>query len=460
MKRIAFLIALSLALPAAAQTVPTSREQVQLSFAPVVKQAAPAVVNIYATHTVQQQRIASPLMNDPFFRQFFGQALNQPPRVQNTLGSGVIVSADGLIVTNFHVVKDANEIKAVLSDRREFDATVVRADERADLAVLQIKTGQKLSFLELGDSDGLEVGDMVLAIGNPFGVGQTVTSGIVSALARTNTGASDYRYFIQTDAAINPGNSGGALITLDGRLAGINTMIFSQSGGSVGIGFAIPSNMVRTVIQSAESGGKVVRPWIGAGGQTVTPDIALSLKLDRPIGVLVNDVYPGGPADRAGIKVGDVITEVNGHEIDDPEGMRFRIATLQIGATAEIMVIRHGQSTKVSVPLVPPIEDPPRHATLLAGNQPLAGTTVANLSPALAEELNLSSQSRGVIITEIAPTSVALRFGVRPGDMVVRIDKEDVANVDALVAIMARPAKGWHIELKRDGKQLALDVKA
>jgi serine protease Do len=459
MKRFVFLMALCLGLPAAAQTVPTSREQVQLSFAPVVKQAAPAVVNIYATHTVQQH-IVSPLMNDPFFRQFFGQALNQPPRVQNTLGSGVIVSADGLIVTNFHVVKDASEIKAVLTDRREFDATVVRADERADLAVLQIKTGQKLSFLELGDSDGLEVGDMVLAIGNPFGVGQTVTSGIISALARTNTGASDYRYFIQTDAAINPGNSGGALITLDGRLAGINTMIFSQSGGSVGIGFAIPSNMVRTVVQSAETGGKVVRPWIGAGGQTVTPDLALSLKLDRPIGVLVNDVYPGGPADRAGIKVGDVITEVNGHEIDDPEGMRFRIATQQIGTTIEILVIRHGQTIKLAVPLVAPVEDPPRHATLMTGNQPLAGTIVANLSPALAEELNLSSQAKGVIITEIEPTSVALRFGVRPGDMVVRVDKEEVVNVEALVAIMARPAKGWHIELKRDGKQLALDVKA
>jgi Do/DeqQ family serine protease len=444
--------------PTHAQTVPISREQVQLTFAPVVKRAGPAVVNIYASHVVKQQQFASPLMADPFFRQFFGRALqNQPPRMQNTLGSGVLVSPEGMIVTNFHVVKDSQEIKVVLADRREFDAKIVRSDERADLAVIQIESGQKLPYLELRDSDDLEVGDMVLAIGNPFGVGQTVTSGIVSALARTNTGANDYRYFIQTDAAINPGNSGGALVTLDGKLVGINTMIFSQSGGSVGIGFAIPANMVRTVIQVGGS-GKIVRPWIGAGGQPVTPDLASSLKLDRPGGVLLNEVYPGGPADRAGLRVGDVITAVNDREVEDPEAMRFRVATQPLGSTARLTVTQKGAVHVIPISLVAPPEDPPRDRTVLTGNQPFSGATVENLSPAVADELGMPSQSRGVIITELKDGTPPVNLGIRPGDIILRIGKLDVTSVKQLVELVAQPARAWHIELKRDGKPYAMDV--
>src|SRR5690606_14400083 len=243
-------------------------------------------------------------------------------RVERSLGSGVIVSRDGIVVTNNHVVGEGAEILVVLSDKREYEAKVLLADERTDLAILKIDTGGRdLPVIEFRDSDELEVGDMVLAIGNPFGVGQTVTSGIVSAVARTNVGVSDYQFFIQTDAAINPGNSGGALVTLDGKLVGVNTAIFSNSGGYMGIGFAIPSNMVGAVVAAALSDGQVVRPWIGASGQAVTSDVARSLGLDRPIGVLIDQIYKGGPADNAGLKVGDIVTHVGGFEISTPEAL-------------------------------------------------------------------------------------------------------------------------------------------
>ena len=289
---------LAFAVPAIAETqAPTSRETIRLTFAPIVKKAAPAVVNVYSRRVV---RARSPLFDDPFFRRFFGEdspfGLNRE-RVQNSLGSGVILDPDGLIVTNHHVIVDADEIRVVLSDRREFEAKVVLSDEHSDLAVLKIDLhGGHLPALPIGDSDELEVGDLVLAIGNPFGVGQTVTSGIVSALARS-IGAADFRSFIQTDAAINPGNSGGALVDLDGKLVGINTAIFSRSGGSMGIGFAIPSAMVRVVLEAARHGGKFVRPWLGASGEAVTADIAEALKLQHPMGVLVKDGgarQPGG----------------------------------------------------------------------------------------------------------------------------------------------------------------------
>src|SRR5215469_6012681 len=289
---------------------PTSRDMIRFSFAPVVKKVAPAVVNVYSRRTVQTR---SPFFDDPLVRRFFG---NQAPfglpreRVQQSLGSGVILGADGIVVTNHHVIDGAQQITVVLNDRREFEAKVLLSDEHADLAVLKIDThGERLPVLEVGDSDQLEVGDLVLAIGDPFGVGQTVTSGIISALARTGIG-SDVSSFIQTDAAINPGNSGGPLVDLDGRLVGINTAIFSQSGGSIGIGFAVPTNMVRIVLEAAASGGKVVRPWLGASGQGVTAEIAQSLGLPRPEGVLIKEVTPGSPAADAGLHVGDVVLQV------------------------------------------------------------------------------------------------------------------------------------------------------
>ena len=450
--------------PGAAQAptprIPESREQVTMSFAPLVKQVAPAVVNIYTRKVVQTRgQTQSPLLDDPFFRRFFENAPGQPRRqVQSSLGSGVIVDGTGLIVTNFHVVRGSTEITVVLSDRREFEAQIELTDERTDLAVLRIKAGdERLPTVRFRDSDDLEVGDLVLAIGNPFGVGQTVTSGIVSALARTMVGITDYRFFIQTDAAINPGNSGGALVTMDGGLVGINSAIYSRGGGgSIGIGFAVPSNMVRAVLAGVGSGGRVVRPWFGAGGQTVTADIATNLGLARPDGVLINSVNPQGPASRAGLRQGDIVTQINGREVDDPEALRFRIATLAIGGQARLSVLRRGQPLELTLALAPPPEIPPRQATLLEGNHPMTGATVANLSPALADELALGTDASGVIVLTVTRGSPGARLGLQARDIVQSVNGGAVSSVGTLRQLLDKPAAGkrWQIAIKRGDKVL------
>ena len=327
-------------------------------------------------------------------------------------------------------------------------------DESTDLAVLKIRTeGEKLSFLELRDSDSLKVGDLVLAIGNPFNVGQTVTSGIVSALARTGIGVSDFQFFIQTDAAINPGNSGGALITMDGRLAGINTAIYSRTGGSHGIGFAVPSAMVRAVLASAKSGLRhVKRPWLGAATQTVTADIAASLDMTRPRGVMIRSLYQGGPADLAGMAVGDVIVAIDGHDVASPKALNFRMGTRMIGKTASFDVWRDGDVRSLDLKLVAAPETPSRQITEMAGRQPLAGATVANLSPALAEELGLHTLASGVIILKVTQRSLARRFRFRKGDLILGVNKVRVGLVSELVAVMKEPAKDWRITMQRGGK--------
>jgi serine protease Do len=444
---------------AAEKRAPAGRANIELSFAPLVKRVAPAVVNIYTRRVVRTRR--SPIFDDPFFRRFFGDDFFGRPRarVQNSLGSGVILRAEGIVVTANHVIDKAEEITVVLSDRREFEATVVLTDERSDLAVLRVDTaGDLLPFLELRDSDELEVGDLVLAIGNPFGVGQTVTSGIVSALARAAQGISDFSFFIQTDAAINPGNSGGALVAMDGRLVGINTAIYSRSGGSLGIGFAIPSNMVATVVASAVKGAKVTRPWFGAAGQEVTADVAAALGLKRPIGVIVSNIYPGGPAARAGLRIGDVITAINGREVASPRALRFRIATLSLGSTAALDVMRQERALKLSLGLVAAPEEPPRNLTRLKGRHPLSGTTVANLSPALAEELSITSMRRGVIVLQVLRGSLANRVGVSPGDLVVRVNGNDIESVAQLKRAVARPSRRWAISVRRDDKVLKMVI--
>lgn len=458
---LALLLAAALVpVPASAQrAVPDTREQIQLSFAPVVKQVTPAVVNIYTTRTVRQR--VSPLFDDPLFRRFFGDALGGVPRerMEASLGSGVIVSADGLIITNAHVIQGSDQIQVVLADRREFPAKLVSQDERVDLAVLRIDTkGEQLPFLHLRDSDDLEVGDLVLAIGNPFGVGQTVTSGIVSAVARTAAGVSDYNFFIQTDAAINPGNSGGALVTMDGRLIGINSAIYSRSGGSIGIGFAIPSNMVRTVIDAVAAGGKLVRPWIGADGQAVTADLAAGLNLARPGGVLINQVRPGGPADKAGLRRGDVITGVNGREVDGPDALRYRIATLPIGGKATLTVLRGGKEQQLTLGLIAPPEDPPREVTTLQGRTPLAGAEVGNLNPALIEEIGFSGAQDGVVVLQVARGSPAALTGLRPGDVILRINGTAITRVRDLSAELARRARSWTIDVQRGDQVLTTTV--
>jgi Do/DeqQ family serine protease len=447
----------------AAKVLPAGRGEVELSFAPLVKTAAPAVVNIYTRKIVRTRRLA-PLFDDPFFRRFFGKKFGYGDgrprqRIQNSLGSGVIVAADGVIVTNRHVIEGADQITIVLADRREFDATIVGSDDRTDLAVLRIDSGGRpLPFLALRDSDTLEVGDLVLAIGNPFGVGQTVTSGIVSALARTQVGISDLNFFIQTDAAINPGNSGGALVTLDGKLAGINSAIFSKSGGSHGIGFAIPANMVRSVVAGLSEGGRLVRPWLGAWGQPVTAEIAGSLDMARPRGVLVNEIYRGGPADRGGVRVGDIILSVKGQEINNPAGLNFRIATSAIGETIDIAILRRGRERNRSIELVEPPEDPPRDVNQLAGPHPMAGTVVANMSPALGDELGLDRYSPGVIILKVLKRSPAGRFGFRPSDWVRSINGEAIDSVKRLKRVLGRSADRWEITIERGGKDLSMIV--
>lgn len=443
-------------------SLPRTRTELQTSFAPLVRKTAPSVVNIFTSKAVRARR-GPTLFDDPFFRRFFGEIL--PPgspreQAQNSLGSGVILRPEGLIVTNAHVIEGADQITVVLADRRQFPAQVVGSDERTDLAILRIDSGGKaLPFLDLGDSDALEVGDIVLAIGNPFGVGQTVTSGIVSALARTNVGVSDINSFIQTDAAINPGNSGGALVAMDGRLVGINTAIFSRSGGSHGIGFAIPSAMVRAVIAGfAKGDGRLVRPWLGAFSRSVTPDDASALGLARPAGALIESVVPKSPAAKAGLQPSDVILSVNGHEIDDDRAMRYRIATIAVGDNATVKYWRKGAILESRIALEAPPEDPPRDLTRLNGANPLAGAMVANMSPALAEELGVDRFQPGVYILQVPGNSPAARFGFRPADAVREINGRRIGVVRDLVAVLGVPSERWAMVVERGGQKISLVV--
>src|SRR3982074_1184361 len=308
----ALLVSMAAMAPAMSQDrrVPSSSAELRLSYAPIVQRVQPAVVNVYAAKTVQNR---NPLLDDPIFRRFFGVPGQQPEQMQRSLGSGVMVDASGLVVTNNHVIEGADQVKVSLADKREFEAEIVLKDSRTDLAVLRLKdTKDKFATLDFANSDELLVGDVVLAIGNPFGVGQTVTHGIISALARTQVGITDYQFFIPIHPAINPGNSGGALVDMTGKLAGVNTAIFSRSGGAQGIGFAIPANMVRVVVASAKSGGKAVkRPWLGARLQAVTPEIAETLGLKLPTGALVANVVANGPAARAGLTLTDLLAGIS-----------------------------------------------------------------------------------------------------------------------------------------------------
>lgn len=463
------LLALAAAVPSLAQEVPQTRADIQMSFAPLVKKSAPAVVNIYAKRVVRERmRVISPLFNDPFFGQFFGQGFGNDmggpvrERIQNSLGSGVIVDPAGQIATNTHVIKGATEITVVLQDGREFDAEKVLVDEKTDLAILRIDPkGEKLAALPLADSDAIEVGDLVLAIGNPFGVGQTVTSGIVSATARTGMGGyMDYRYFIQTDAAINPGNSGGALIDMQGRLMGINTMIFTRDGGSVGIGFAVPANMVRTVIDASNRGGKLVRPWTGLSGQPVTSDMMATLGLNRARGALINRVNPKGPAAKAGIRIGDVILSINGHDIQDPEALKFRLATVPVGGDIHLMVSRAGKSFDVKMKAEAAPETPPRQAMTVSGNNPLSGATLGNLSPALADEIDLHDDSEGVAVIEVAAGTPAARLGLRTGDIIQMLNGADIPSMTELKAALgaSQNIRRWQVQLRRGAQVMNLMI--
>ena len=463
---IAFLaVATSGALKAEEKAVPLSKEQATLSYAPVVKKAAPAVVNIYTKSRVQVQE-QSPLMNDPFFKQFFGQqglvlGGRTHEQVISSLGSGVIIKPDGLIVTSHHVINNAQEITVVLSDKREFEATVTARDPRSDLAFLRIKNSDALPFLELRDSDSLEVGDMVLAIGNPFGVGQTVTGGIISALARGAAGVSDYQFFIQTDAAINPGNSGGALVDMNGRLIGVNTAIYSKTGGYQGIGFAIPANMINSLLSSnIENGGKIVRPWIGASAQAVTSEMAESLGLKSPHGVIVNSIAAGSPAEKAGLKVGDVILSVDGVDVSTDQEVLYRIALVPLGKQSQLKILRAGAENAISVEMVAPPETTARDVRRLKGKHPLDAVTVANLSPALATEIGMEDLTRtGVIVMKVEQAQTGINVPMQPGDIILQVNESKITSTKQLEAVLKRPSNSWQIVYQRGAQTLTLTVR-
>lgn len=449
---------------AVAQSVPQNQGQMRLSFAPIVKRAAPAVVNVYATRMISQ-RPQSPFGNDPFFRRFFGEPSpgSRAPKQRETssLGSGVIVDPSGIVVTNNHVIKDASTIKVVLADKREFEAEIVLKDERTDLAILRInpdgRRREVFPYLEFADSDAVEVGDLVLAIGNPFGVGQTVTSGIVSALARTRVGVTDYQFFIQTDAAINPGNSGGALVDVDGQLVGINTAIFSRSGGSNGIGFAIPSNMVDVVVAASDMGDIVKRPWLGATFQPVSSDIADSLGLDLPRGALVTGIVDDGPFDNAGVRVGDLVVRMEGNRLSDPDELGYRLATRRLGDEVAFVVRRGKQRIRFNLTMKAPPETVPRDEQLLTGRTPLAGATIANLSPALAQEIG-SFKNSGVVVLSVEPGSPAARYRFRQGDLILELNDRKVKSADQLARRARRAGSGWRFRLDRDNRIIRFSV--
>ena len=444
-------------LPLAAQMrVPASQAEIQMGFAPLVKEAAPAVVNIYAKRVVAVRD--SPFAGDPFFEGLFRDFGTVRPQVQNSLGSGVILSADGIVVSNYHVVGEATDIRIVLADRREFNASVILGDEESDLALLQLEGAADLPALSLRDSDSVEVGELVLAIGNPFGVGQTVSSGIVSGLARSGTASGTGRgYFIQTDAAINPGNSGGALIDVNGDLIGVNTSILTRSGGSNGIGFAIPANLVARFVEQAREGRtRFERPWAGMSGQSVDADIAASLGLTRPGGILISGLHPASPFADAGLAPGDVILSVDGQPVNTPAEMVFRMSVAGLGEVAQVTTMRDGVETTVAVELRAAPDTPPRDRREMDESTPLPGLVVLNVNPAVLAEFNLPLATGGVIVENPGPYGA--RLGIQPGDVILAINGAAIAQTgqvsDALVDAIA--ARALSIDLQRGLQRLSL----
>ncbi|HEX4197609.1 MAG TPA: Do family serine endopeptidase [Caulobacteraceae bacterium] len=448
---IALLCLAGLAAPAHAQSVPTDAAQMRLSFAPIVKKAGPAVVNVYSRRVVRQQV-------DPFFQMFGGGMGLSRERIAQSLGSGVIVRPDGVIVTNNHVIEGGQDIMVVLGDRREFPAKVLLADPHADVAVLKIDAGaERLPVLPLAAGDQAQVGDLVLAIGDPFGLGQTVTNGIVSALARSNVGVTDVSYFIQTDAAINPGNSGGALVDMNGQMIGMNTAILSQSGTSSGVGFAIPAALVRHVVDEAIGGGVQARTWLGLKTQGVTAEIARSMGLDRPDGVLITDVWPGGPADEAGLKPGDLILTLDGEPVNDEASLNYHVLTRNSGDAVTVQYRRgKGEPQSARLRMAPIPASPARDERTLTGRNPLGGATVANLSPAVADEMGLDpfAAGHGVLITKVE-AGYAASVGLRPGDLIVQVNGHSPTSVAGLQALLDAPAgSGWTLVIQRGGQTI------
>ncbi|MCA0905747.1 trypsin-like peptidase domain-containing protein [Ruegeria marisrubri] len=450
------LVALTCATQGMAETkVPQSQAEISLGFAPVVKQASPAVVNIYAK--IVRQGRASPFFSDPFFQDFFGRGFGEPrQRVQNSLGSGVILTDDGYVVSNYHVVGSATEIRVVTTDRREFSAEVVLGHEESDIAILRLKEAEDLPYLTLRDSDQVEVGELALAIGNPFGVGQTVSSGIISGLARTGTATGNGRgYFIQTDAAINPGNSGGALIDVNGQLIGINTSILTRSGGSNGIGFAIPANLVAQFLKQAKQGNETfVSPWAGMSGQHMSADIAESLGLAIPLGVVISDLHELSPLRDAGFRVGDVVTHVDGDEVNSPAEMKFRMSVAGVGGTSVLTRLRGDQSEDVEVALIKAPDVPAAEETVLNDRTVLPGLVVSRVNPAVITRMGLSLSLTGVVVVDPGPYGG--RAGLRTGDILESINADEIQRPRDVEAALSDPGRYVQIGLVRGGRSVSL----
>ncbi len=439
---------LATAAPEQTRAPPPDWTTMKMSFAPIVKRAAPAVVNVYSRRVVRQQV-------DPFWSLFSGGGLSRE-RVEQSLGSGSIVRPDGVILTNHHNIANATAVRVATADRREWPATVLLDDPRADLAVLKIDTkGERLPTIAIDDATAPQVGDLVLAIGNPFGVGQTVTNGIVSALARSDVGINDYAFFIQTDAAINPGNSGGPLVDMNGDLIGVNTAIVSNSGSSAGVGFAIPAVMAKQVVDAALGGDKTVRrPWLGARSQALTDEMAKSFGLDSPQGVVITEVWPGGSAARAGIVRGDIILSVSGEAVNDDAGLTYRIATHRAGDSLNLQVRHGGQTRTVRLTVEAPPSTPAPDKRTLAGRNPLAGATVVNLSPASAEQYGVDAfAAQGVLVIQI-DSGFAQNIGVQPGDFIREVNGEKIATTADLDLALRGPARGWTIVIQRGGQMI------
>ena len=454
MKHLALVLAL-IAAPVMAQQVPQSFAEVQLSFVPVVRQAAPAVVNIYAK-VVREVR-GTPLQSDPFFERFFRDPFTDPkPRVQNSLGSGVILSADGIVVSNYHVVGMATDIRVVLNDRREFSARVLLGDEESDLAILKIDAPDALPFLPLRTSDTVEVGELALAIGNPFGVGQTVSSGIVSGLARSGgSGGRGHGYFIQTDAPINPGNSGGALVDMAGRLIGVNTSILTRSGGSNGIGFAIPADLVAAFVAQSEQGmTEFARPWAGINGQPLDADMAGTLGFDRAGGIIISGLHSESPFLDAGLAVGDVILRVGGVPVNTPSEMIYRMSVVGLGAQADVVFSRQGAEKSAKVSLIDAPEFPSRDQITLPERSLLPGLTLARINPAILSELKLPLEVEGVAVMGLGP--FAARTGLRAGDVITELNGVALRHPDEAATILSGDVRWIEMLVQRGAQRISI----
>jgi len=444
--------------------VPRQIAESSKAFSEIASSLSPSVVNISTTKVMKRE--LAPLLEDPF-SEFFSpfRDFKMPKKwKEQSLGSGVIVSSDGYIITNNHVIEQADEIRVTLFDKRSFKAKVIGADNKTDVAVVKIDA-DNLYAVQWGDSDKLQVGEFVLAIGNPYGLSHTITMGIISAVGRANVGIADYEDFIQTDAAINPGNSGGPLVNTKGEVIGINTAIFSKSGGYQGIGFAVPSNMARLVMNQLIQKGKVTRGWLGVTIQEITPELSQKFGLKTAKGALIGDVAKGSPAEKAGLRRGDIILEFNGKKVDDVGNLRNMVAQSKVGAQIPLTIMRSGKEYAVNVTT----SELPKEAETSAGNAPeenafegLAGLNVIELTKEISRQLGLTRDEKGVVVVRVDPGSSFEDAGLRKGDVIQEIDRKKVAHLDDYTRIAANVRSGDTVLMfiNRGGKKFYVTIRA